>query len=168
MVKKGRKELSETQKCFMAGMKALRDAGWLRDVYDKDLADAVGVTPIHLSEVFRGHRAPGGKTQERLAELYGFRLEDVLRMGRAIREGFGFMPFIGKIEALPAHSEEQAQAIVELTNKRFGLAGHLMGYRPRALPDFLDGKITAAEFYKDYESEIQAIVTILRGVSIEA
>lgn len=146
--------------CFLAAIQELRKTFLLRGT-QKDMAARIGYTESHLSQVFKGKREPGIALQEALAEEFGLTLEDVLRIGRGILEGQGFVPFIGKIEHLPANSEAQAHEIVALTNQQFGIEGFLSGYRPAGWTDFLAGKTSPGEFYLAYSTELKRLVAVL-------
>lgn len=146
--------------CFLAAIQELRKTFLLRGT-QKDMAARIGYTESHLSQVFKGKREPGIALQEALAGEFGFALEDVLRIGRGILEGQGFVPFLGKIEHLPANSEEQAHEIVSLTNQQFGIDGFLSGYRPAGWSEFLEGKTTPGEFYSAYSTELKRLIAVL-------
>lgn len=144
--------------CFLTAYKVLKQEGWLGDQMQKDFALAVKTSPGTLSQVVSGKRAPGANLQVRVAESLGFRIDEFLRIGREILEGKGFFPYSGKVEGFPSHSEAQAAEIIRLTNEHHGLSGHLLGYRPSGWDDFIESKISAAEFYARYASELKSII----------
>ena len=148
--------------CFIAGIRALRDHRWTGK-QQKDIAKEIGYTESHLAQVFNGRREPGVGLQEKLASAYGMHAEDVIRIGRGLLEGKGFLPFIGQIDHFPPHSEEQARAIVDLTMKQYGLEGRLMGYRPKGWEDFIESKITAGQFHDLLAAELEDVIRVLRG-----
>jgi transcriptional regulator with XRE-family HTH domain len=146
--------------CFVAGIKALRDHGW-QQREQKAIAKDLGYTTTHISQVFQGKRKPSETLQEGLAKEYGINVEDVIRIGRNIIEGYGFFPFYGQVEQLPSNSEAQAHRIVELTNRQFGIEGMLLGYQPEKWNEFMDGRISMATFYESYAGELKTIVAAL-------
>lgn len=146
--------------CFVAGIQALRSNGWMK-MKQKDLAKNIGYTPSHLSQVFNGNREAGPALQEALAKAFEMRLEDVLRIGRLVLEGKGFLPFVGQIDHLKPNSEEQASAIIELTNRKYGIDGFLAGYRPGGWNKFISGEITAGQFYQEYAHELNVLVAAI-------
>lgn len=147
--------------CFSAGISALKRHGWLKNT-QKVLAQKLNYTSTHLSQVFSGKRTAGPELQEKIAEEFGVHVEEIIRIGRNILEGKGFFPFTREIEELPAHSEEQAHKIVMLTNRQFGIEGHLKEYRPEGWSDFVSGKISVSEFYSRYANELQALIKAIK------
>jgi transcriptional regulator with XRE-family HTH domain len=149
--------MHETWECFQAGIRALRDHGW-QTRPQKELAEETGYTATHISQVFQGKRRAGSKLQAALAKEYGMQVEDVIKIGRQILDGAGFFPFIGQIDDLPAHSEDQARRIIALTNRVYGIEGVLLSYCPGNWADFLQGTISAAEFYRGYAQELDLLI----------
>lgn len=97
----GDKNLSMSD-CFVAGIRALRDRNWIKK-QQKEIAKEIGYTECHLAQVMNGKREPGISLQDMLAKIYGMNAEDVIRIGRSVLEGKGFLPFIGQVEHLPAN-----------------------------------------------------------------
>jgi transcriptional regulator with XRE-family HTH domain len=149
-------------KCFHVGIKAFRDHGWMK-MSQKDLAQRIGYTTTHISQVFQGKRKASPDLQEKLAQEFGLQIENVIKAGRDILDGRGFMPFIGQIDDLPAHSEAQARRIVTLTNRAFGIEGHLLLYRPELWDSFVSGKVSAIEFYSGYAEELQRLIAAIKA-----
>jgi transcriptional regulator with XRE-family HTH domain len=148
--------------CFQAGIRAFRDHGWMREK-QKDLSKRIGYTPTHISQVFKGKRSPSLDLMEKMSIEFGLNAEDVIRVGRSILERKGFFPFYGQIDDLPSNSEAQARRIVKLTNRAFGIEGHLLSYRPALWDEFIAGKISASEFYDGYSKELQELIDALKA-----
>lgn len=148
--------------CFCEGIKALREHGWLK-VSQKELSKDLGYTPTHISQVFVGKRTPSIDLMEKMSIAFGFNVEDIVRIGRSILDGKGFMPFIGQLDDLPLNSEAMARRIVKLTNRAFGIEGHLLSYRPSGWDSFVAGKISVVEFYSGYAKELSDIIELIRA-----
>lgn len=147
--------------CFVTGIKALRDHGWQkRD--QKEIAKDIGYTTTHIAQVFQGKRTAGPRLQDALSAEYGVHPENVIKIGRMILDGEGFFPFFGQIEHLPPNSEAQASEIVKLTNRAYGIEGLLLSYRPIGWDAFIDGKISAIQFYTRYSEELDQIVEAIK------
>lgn len=157
----GDKNLSMSD-CFVAGIRALRDRNWIKK-QQKEIAKEIGYTECHLAQVMNGKREPGISLQDMLAKIYGMNAEDVIRIGRSMLEGKGFLPFIGQVEHLPANSEEQARVIIELTNRQYGIEGLLQGYMPQGWDDFLARKITCEQLYDVYANELELLIKRVRN-----
>ncbi|NHZ47431.1 helix-turn-helix domain-containing protein [Nitratidesulfovibrio liaohensis] len=147
--------------CFSYGIKALRDNGWQKK-QQKDLAKEIGCSASHLAQVFNAKRRPSQDLQDILAKAYGMHSEDIIKIGRYLHEKKGFIPFIGQVEHLTPHSLEQADLIISLTNKQFGIDGQLIGYRPLCRDDFISKKSTIAEFYNSYANELKKLASTIR------
>lgn len=129
----------------------------------KDFCKRIGRTPTHVSQIFNCKRRASVDLQEKMSQEFGLHAEDVVRVGRMILEGKGFFPFIGQIEDLPANSEAQARKIVKMTNRAFGVEGHLLSYRPALWDEFVAGKISASQFYDGYSKELQELINAIRA-----
>ena len=163
MGRKARNDMAHsTHECFAVGIKAFRDHGWLK-ISQKDLAEEIGYTTTHISQVFQGKRKASPDLQDKLAEKFGLKAEDVIKSGRRILDGLGFFPFTGQIEHLPANSEAQARAIVALTNRALGIEGHLLLYRPALYDDFLAGKVSPGDLYSNYAAELQRLIEAIKS-----
>lgn len=147
--------------CFSAGIKALRENGWLKRE-QKEFADDVGYTTSHISLVFNGKRVPSAKLQELLAEEFKMHTETICKIGREIIEGKGFFPFFGKIEHLPNNSREQLEEIIRLTNNSHGIEGLLIGYKPPGYDEFLNGDLDPVSFFQMYNDEIINLINTIR------
>jgi transcriptional regulator with XRE-family HTH domain len=138
----------------------------LRELREKNeltfakLAKILGKTPQVYQNYEAGRHMPSQEMVIKLARFYGVPTDYLLGSDIPTRK----FRLQREADAFPPHSNERAGFITETASKEVGWAG--VKFDIRALPDYLEGKISDGDLFERTQEEITLLVEKARITNV--